>query len=165
MTVRFYMRYQAGFAWVNGRPGGTKETYWKSGSGSVYFGFAGGVLRLVANGLPYNSTITWNDIMGGSTGDGRWHLFEYYLKTDTNGANGVGKIWVDGRQVFNRSDLNLHAGTWQGFLLGSNQETPANGHDMYTDYDDITVTAGQTTTTPPPTAAKPAAPLNVRIVG
>jgi hypothetical protein len=159
MSVRFYMRYQAGFTWAAGHPGGTKETYWKSGTGSIYFGFSGGVLRFVANGLPYNSSITWNDIMGGSTGDGLWHVYDYFVQTDTNGTNGLGKIWVDGKLVFDRNDLNWHNGTWQSFLLGSNQETPANGKDNYTDYDDITVTAGSLTT-----IAFPAAPTNVHIM-
>jgi hypothetical protein len=60
------MRYQAGFAWSGGRPGGTKENYWNIGeSKAIYFGFSGGVLRFVANGTPYVSSLTWNNIMGG----------------------------------------------------------------------------------------------------
>ena len=102
----------------------------------------------MANGLPYNSSYKWNDIMGGSTGDGKWHLYEYFVQTDTNGSNGLGKIWVDGKLVLDRNDLNWHSGVWQDFLLGSNQETPTNGKDSYTDYDDVLVTGGTLPTIP-----------------
>lgn len=165
--VRFYMRYAAGFRWQNGEPAGTKENYWHAGeTRAIYFGFGFGTLRFVANGNPYYSTIKWSTIMGGSTGDGKWHLFEYYIKADTNGANGLGKIWVDGTLVFDQSNLNWNRGPWQEFGLGSNQDSPANGSDSYTDYDDLAVSTvgriGPVSGGSIPTL--PAAPTNLRII-
>jgi hypothetical protein len=124
------------------------------------------VLRFVANGYPYNSSITWNDINGGSVGDGRWHCYEYFVQSDTNGSNGIGKIWVDNVQVFDANNLSWHNGSWSYFVLGSNQETPTNGKDSYTDYDDLAVSTsgrigpiGAVTT-----AIRPSAPTNVQII-
>jgi len=165
--IRYYMRYQAGFSWQNGRPGGTKENYWHAGtSKAIYFGFGFGVLRFVNNGNPYNTSITWNDIMGGSASDGQWHLIEYHVQADTNGSNGVGEVWVDGVKVFNRSDVNWNRGPWDSFVLGSNEETPTNGQDMYTDYDDLAVsTVGRIGPVGGSTSSNvPTAPLNLRII-
>jgi hypothetical protein len=168
MWVRFYMRYQAGFAWQNGHPGGTKETYWNVGQGAraFYVGFGFGQLRFVANGHSWDSNYTWDQLNQGSVGDGRWHCIEYFTQVDTNGSNGLGKMWVDGVQIINATNVNWNGGPWTDFHLGSNQETPINGHDFYTDYDDIAIstsgyigplTGGATS------GGVPSAPTNLRI--
>jgi hypothetical protein len=169
MWVRFYMRYQAGFAWQNGHPSGTKEHYWNVGQGSraFYVGFGFGAFRLVADGHPYTSTFTWNDLNNGSVGDGKWHCIEYFTQADTNGTNGAAKIWVDGVQIMSATNINFHGGPWTDFHWGSNQDTQANGRDMYTDYDDLAISAtgyiGPLNGSAPTAPTGPSAPANLRI--
>jgi hypothetical protein len=169
--VRFYMRYQAGFAWTNGAPQYTKEHYWNVGQrGQFQFGFSSGMVYLhTYQGSTANltSSKTWASINGGNTGDGQFHCYEYHVKMDTNGSNGIAEIWYEGTKVMTRTDVNWSNGgaTWSEFVLGDNQYNPSNGSSRFTDYDDIAVsTTGYIGPLGGLTIPIPAAPINLRVI-
>jgi hypothetical protein len=164
MWVRFYMRYQSGFAWTPaGQPVYTKDHYWSVGGNYLIYGIQGGH----SWGLTYigssnhSSSLTWAASQGGNTGDGQWHYHEYHAKQ--NGANGVLEIWIDGVQVLNDTGVNLGSSPWSRFALGENQETVtgAGGSDYFTDYDDIAIST--TGRIGPIGTILPAAPRNLRV--
>ena len=168
--VRFYMRYQSGFKWANNEPQYTKDHYWNIGqNGQFTFGFSSGAVYLhTYRGTVTNmrSSQTWSSIMGGSAGDGKFHCYEYHVRMDTNGANGIAEIWYEGTKVLSLNNVNWNDGggaRWSYFGLGENQYNPTNGGSMYTDYDDIAVsTTGYIG--PLVTLSRPAAPTNVQII-
>jgi len=141
MWVRFYMRYSLGFAWSGGAPSYTKENYWGAcGSGCVVFGIQGnhswGVNYNGATNYP--SSLSWSASQGGSTGDGKWHAYEYHLKQ--NGTAGTIEVWVDGVRYLNTTTANLGSTPWQSFKLGENQADVTGCSPIcYTDYDDIAI--------------------------
>ena len=138
MWVRFYMRYSLGFAWAHGRPHYSKDHNWR-GPGGFAFGIQGGGGRWgLTQAKSYPSTRTWAETMGGNTGDGQWHAYEYHVKQ--NGANSTIEIWVDGVQYLNETAADLGSTGWQTLLLGSNQNLVTGcSPDCYTDYDDIAI--------------------------
>ena len=87
--IRWYMRYESGFRWKNL----VDNKILTVNSGYInrtIFGFAwADQIRIYSNGyngLYYSATGDgWKGIMGGDVGDGQWHLYEIYLKMDTNG--------------------------------------------------------------------------------
>lgn len=145
--VRFYMRYQSGFAWSPaGQPNYTKDHYWGAcGSGCVIFGIQGnGSWGVNYNGsVNHPSSRTWTASQGGSVGDGKWHAYEYHLKQ--NGTAATIEIWVDGIRYLNETAADLGNTPWASFALGENQSFVAGcPADCYTDYDDIAIsTAGR----------------------
>jgi hypothetical protein len=169
LYVRWYARFSPGFAWTNGSPHYSKEVYFDVGSANTAIAeFASGNFQVhsLAGSQNIASSATWNAINGGSAGDGKFHCYEVYIKLDTNGSDGIVKLWSEGRLVGSFTGLNL--GTrpaFDAFMLGSNQDYVTNG-DQYTDYDDVVVSLtgpigplGSSITTP-----KPAAPSNVQII-
>jgi hypothetical protein len=170
--VRWYMRYQAGFAWnPSGAPQYTKEVYFIGNTATdFYLGFYQGGNTFQAwvrlPGYVYRAPWGWQSINGGLVGDGKFHCYEAHIKKDTNHQNGVLQMWFDGVQKLSLTNVDFNStGSWQGFELGSNQYNPNNATDMYTDYDDIAVSTsgyigpiGSTSTT------MPNAPTNVRIL-
>lgn len=55
---------------------------------------------------PGENTVSWTTMNGGSTGDGKWHCFEFHDKIDTTGGNGnIGQIWLDGNLILNVSNF------------------------------------------------------------
>jgi hypothetical protein len=171
LWVRWYARYSSGFSWRNGSPTYTKDLYFHAGEpGSIIAGFSNGsfYMHSTAGSQNLTSSRSWSQINGGSVGDGRFHCYEMYVKIDTNGSNGISKLWVDGQLVSDRSGLNLGTrGPFNSFALGENQsEVTSSG--AYTDFDDVAISLtgyigplGGSTTPPPPA---PAAPQNVRIL-
>jgi len=138
MWVRFYMKYQSGFAWSGDDPNYTKENFW-TGANSFLFGIQGGhSWGILYSGNYYTSSRTWNATMGGTVGDGLWHCYEYHVKQ--NGVNGQVEIWVDDVQYLNATG-DLGSTTWDTALFGENQAivTGAGGTDYFTDYDDIAI--------------------------
>jgi hypothetical protein len=138
--IRWYMRYESGFNWNPvGHPDFTKDIYFTGNTASdVKFGYQFGsygvsVVSPVVNLLGGS----WSGVMGGNTGDGAWHCYEAHLKMDTNNADGIAESWIDGNLIQSATSVNYTNGTWNDFILGSNQNEPSNGQDMYTDYDDI----------------------------
>jgi hypothetical protein len=181
--VRWYMRYQAGFNWANGRPYYTKELYFNdmlTNAPVFVSGFSFGnfgvnkVFPQPSDNMNSGGTPgSWNNIMGGPVGDGKFHAYEVHVKMDTNGSNGIAETWIDGVQVHRRTNVNW-GGTspgwlkgWSFFTVAINQsEIANNGVDMYTDFDDFAVSSSGYIGpigggTPQPTG--PAPPLNLRI--
>jgi hypothetical protein len=83
------------------------------------------------------SSYGWNQIMGGSTGDGQWHYYEVHLKKDTNGSNGIFQAWVDGVLRNNQSNVNFGGRNFSGWALGVNQATVGTGG--WWDIDDLAI--------------------------
>jgi hypothetical protein len=145
--IRWYMRYQSGFAWntLNYDKWMIFQTAARSNfvipewtnSDQTNF-FLGGSNYLSATGKG------WQNTMGGATSDGQWHLYECHVKVSAGGgSNGVGQIWVDGNLVVDYSNLSygatLESSGFRYILVGSNQATPNNGADYYVDFDDIAI--------------------------
>lgn len=168
LWLRVYMRYQAGFAWS--QLNYSKELYFNvTGTAAFTLGFHSADSFGIATISPSRNILGgpgWTSTNGGATSDGQWHCYEAHVKTNTSGANGVAEAWIDGRQVVSARDVDFKmVPGWSYFGLGSNQATPANGGDRYTDYDDLAVSvAGQVGCTGGTVIAAPAAPTNVHVV-
>lgn len=147
--VRWYERYQSGFQW--GASTDVKSLYFKATGSNPYVGYQYGNYRMYWGGSlgpwPAGAAGGWDDVYG-TASDGTWHCFEVYMKMDTNGANGIGRLWVDGVLVAEETTIDF--GTisgWDYFNFLSNQKYPDNGEAMYVDFDDMVVY----NTTPPNT--------------
>lgn len=165
--VRWYMRYQSGFAWSSaGQPNYTKDLYFNvTNSNYPVFtvGFHDTSLFGVAQVQPtgrnlYGGPPGWLAANGGSAGDGAWHAYETHVKMGT--SNGIAESWVDGVRTHNQTNVNWgSSGGWEYFVVGSNQSLVASGVDRYTDYDDFAIsTSGYIGP-----LGVPVAPQNLRI--
>jgi hypothetical protein len=150
--VRWYMRYEQGFQW-NPYLMNQKILYFDPTSFPrlivEYYGQNRvQIYSYAANqGYPSAEGAGWNAIManggtdarGNKTSDGQWHLWEFHVKIDTNGADGVLELWIDNNKVIDVNNANLAAAPLSSLLIGSNGFTPGNGRCMYVDYDDISI--------------------------
>ncbi len=141
---RFYMRYQQGFAWTNGQPHYTKDLYVNVATPSAWvFGIQGAASWGIFNGsTSIPSSKTWASTMGGSTGDGQWHCYEWHIR---HGSNALIEIWVDNVRVLS-TITNMPPGSTDGMAVGENQNQVAGAGSTpwYTDYDDFAFsTAGR----------------------
>ena len=131
------MRYQLGFAWLNGQPHYTKDMYVNVGTPPAWvFGIQGGASWGIFNGsTSISSSHSWASTMGGPTGDGQWHCYEWHIQ---HGAGARIEIWVDNVQYLNTT-TNMPAGSTNFLALGENQNqvVGAGGTPWYTDYDDL----------------------------
>lgn len=155
LWIRWYMRYEAGFTWLNNQVYYNKVLYINSGSPGVSV-----IPEFVSHsGDSFASTIQggaeayqvnadgfgWSTIMGGNSSDGIFHCFEVYIKMDTNGTDGAGSIWIDGVLVKDAIGVDFSGGNiitrdgWTWFEMASNQNAPNNGRVEYVDYDDIII--------------------------
>jgi hypothetical protein len=175
LWVRWYMRYEQGFQWselVNQKilyfdpvtfPRLIVEYY---GQDKVQiYSYA------VNQGWPSVGD-GWNTVManggtdanGNKTSDGQWHLWEFHVKIDTNGSNGILELWIDQKKVVEVNNANLAAAPLTNVLIGSNGFTPSNGRCMYVDYDDIAIrTTGPIGPVGPADTLAPAAPTNLTV--
>ena len=159
--VRWYEKYESGFRW-NLASEETKELYFHDGNGrsDPYIGFAYGAFETYTgiNGAPTSAfprseTSGWDDLFRTTNGvaDGTWHCLETYMKMDTNGTNGVGRLWVDGVLVASKTNVNWSSNTgkpnagWTEFDFLENQKDPGMSRDYYVHVDDIVIY----NTTPP----------------
>lgn len=145
--IRWYMRYEKGFAWKGGQPYYTKDLYFDlGGAPQQAVGWKGNDDFGTTTVYPSRNIAGppgWISTMKGSTGDGVWHAYEIHMKTDTNGRNGVFESWIDGTRTTVAHDVDWGGQSFRYFVAGENQNSPANGGDRYTDYDDFAVsTAG-----------------------
>jgi hypothetical protein len=147
--MRFYMRFQSGFAWnPAGAPAYTKDIRGEDSGGTyVIYGIQGGgtltpYWGITTAVLPnqYGSK-SWSDLMGGNVGDGLWHCHEFHVKIAD--PNSVLEIWIDNVLVMHKSGLTLGVTNVNSFRVGDNQATPtgAGANDYYTDYDEFAVSA------------------------
>jgi hypothetical protein len=156
--IRWYHRYEAGFKWsylnydkilyIRTKASG-KDVIPEYKYNDQYLVYAQGGSN--PSGMISNNGTGWRNVMGGAASDGRFHVHELYLKMDTNGTNGIGRYWIDGKLIISKTNVNYSNGSslaregWLSILVGSNQSSPANGRPMYVDYDDIAIYR----TTPP----------------
>jgi hypothetical protein len=144
LWVRWYMRYEAGFQWNPLTY--DKILYFDTGqSNAIVVEFYGSdklnIWSLFGDqNLASSSGTGWSTLMGGGASDGQWHYYEFHIKVDTTGNNGVTEMWIDGVRRLNIQNINFggHNG-WHFFVIGSNQRAPSNGRCMYVDFDDIAV--------------------------
>ena len=159
---RFYMRYQLGFAWLNGQPHYSKDLYVNVATPSAWvFGIQGSASWGIFNGsTSIPSSKSWVSTMGGSTGDGQWHCYEWHIQ---HGAGARIEIWVDEVQVLNTT-TNMPAGSTRSMAVGENQNLVAGAGAIpwYTDYDDFAFsTSGRIGCLGPPGQVR--APTNLRV--
>ena len=165
--IRWYVRYERGFAWAAGNPLYDKWLFCRFGPDNKISssrmqiipessGRGGRIAIFIqAGGDQYqllHPAITWQDVFG-TTSDGLWHMIEMYVKMDTDSTDGIGRLWIDGQLVINKTDVDFSGGDpvtragMKWFEFQSNQNWPNNGGPMYVDYDDMAVYK----TTPPNT--------------
>jgi len=154
LWLRYYIRFQSGFTWGPGDNGGyIKTIYCNVGGvpGTFYFGLnhgvIGGHVEVDDTGGTGNhqSSVTWADWQGGSTGDGLFHCLEVHAKMNTAGAlsDGVFEFWLDGTLLYSDSTVhfaNTDGATFSATTIGSNSSNPQNGGvDVFVDFDDIVI--------------------------
>ena len=166
--LRWYHRYEAGFKWSDehgGEPHYDKIFYIhtnKAGN-AIFPSHPNGNRWRIATQAPSGvaasaSGIGWQYTMGGPQSDGDFHLHEAYVKMDTDGTDGIARLWIDGELIVESFNVNYSGGSdsaedqtaregWVSMLIGSNQNKPDNGRCMAVDYDDIVIY----TETPPNT--------------
>jgi hypothetical protein len=141
--LRYYFKHELGFAYTGGAPEDIKDIFLQA-TGN-WFGFDGVGLRLVSNGANYyaNSPANWgfDDLVGGTTGDGVWHYADLHFVSDTNGTDGVFEAWIDGTRHIYYTNVNheKNGGTFSEVIIGSNGKYPNNGADKAEFYDEIAV--------------------------
>ena len=154
LWIRYYHRYQSGFSWSQGaNPNYDKNFYlwddWDVKDLSIqpqYHSNPGTwAISLLFNNDPYQMTDSSNTSWDGVFGDGEWHLIEFYLKMDTNGTDGEGKLWIDGTRLINATGVDYSDGSSSAragvaFIeFMSNQDTPNNGSPEYNDVTDLEI--------------------------
>jgi len=153
MWLRYYIRFQTGFAWGNSI--NMKTIYVNqntSQGGTFYFGlhqgFIGGHVTVdQTNGGNKHSNVTWSQMQGGSLGDGQFHCLEVHTKMNSvpGAADGIMEFWFDGTPIYRDSITHFSDVTNAGFIqtfVGSNHNDPQNsGQDAYVDFCDIAVSA------------------------
>lgn len=94
----------------------------------------------------YTNGIGFLTINGGAYGDGNFHAYEFHIKLDTNGADGVYELWIDGNQKIDNHSTNLVGGQADKYIhyiiIGSNAGYIDCGTPpcyWYVDFDDIVI--------------------------
>lgn len=156
LWIRWYMRYEEGFRWSGGNPRYHKLLYIYSQNGPGGFNWIpepdSGDFQIWTNGgsIPVTSpSVSWKDVFG-DTSDGLFHMFEVHIKNDTDGTDGIARMWIDGQLILDETNVNYTNGGGQGMRridISVNQNDPNNGRAMYVDFDDIEIW----NTTPPST--------------
>lgn len=162
LWVRYYTRWETGFAWQNGNPHYEKAWYirtYPSGDPSAIPGFAQDYFRVYNQGgsssgtYPVAANKGWSYLYPGGTSDGSWYVAEFYIKmnSSTGSTDGAGRIWLNGTLVAEETAMNWSGASsdaLQGFIhlmFRSNQRWVDFTGEKYVDYDDIALY----TTTPP----------------
>jgi hypothetical protein len=155
---RFYVRYEPGFSWSGNAPYYHKIVYLYTSvgaNGGFEWGHEGGSGRVNSwsnndSKVPTSSSNIWNAMFPTGKSDGSWHCWEFHAKMDTNSANGVAELWIDGVKQVSSYNVNWSGGNatvrsqgWTIMGLSVNQLSPANaggiGNPAYVDYDDIVI--------------------------
>ena len=149
MWFRYYIRFQAGFAWDPSTIF-MKTIYCNRGlPGTFYFGLHEGVVGGHIEAMPlvnHQSSVTWAQWQGGQGGDGNFHVLEVHAKMNTTGtsSDGVFEFWLDDRPIYSNSNIhfgNATGGQFANCAVGENHNSPQNGADAYVDFDDIAISA------------------------
>jgi hypothetical protein len=150
MWLRYYIRFQSGFRWGGG--GINMKTIYcnYAQAGTFYFGLhqgrVGGHVEVDSqNPNSHHSSVTWAQWMGGSTGDGNFHVLEVHAKMNSTGSavDGVLEFWLNGTKIYSNSKVHFSNSTgarFNGCKFGENHYDPQNSSaDVYVDFDDIAV--------------------------
>ncbi|HJX18604.1 MAG TPA: hypothetical protein VJ437_10455 [Acidiferrobacterales bacterium] len=174
--IRWYIRYEHGFTWNSLV---TQKLLYINSAGPnavvVHFAWSD---ELQISSRDYGGYYAsgpgngWNTIMaaggtdarGNKMSDGKWHLYEIHLKTDTNGTDGIAEMWVDGIRRVAVTNANFGARGFNYVGIGENAIDPLNGRCMAVDYDDIAIrTTGPIGPVGPADTIAPAAPTNLTV--
>jgi hypothetical protein len=141
LWFRFYSRYESGFPWTpSGSPGYTKDIYGNQGGDWWIYGIQNtgwGVSFSSSQNHDGGGAYTWQDLMGGDTGDGLWHCHEFHIKK----GNGSGEIhvWIDDVLRVTETGLSIGTGSMSDFIILENQSTVAGLNSWYVDCDEFKV--------------------------
>ena len=155
LWIRYYIRFQQGFNWSLQHY--DKHLYLRTAGPYLIPGMSNGTFYIHSNGHAAGrnlySSLTWNDHMGtpDNTSNGKWMCWEMYIKMDTDGTNGIERLWIDGNLVLNRNNINHSGGnadarqgwTWFDWHQNHNEIDNTNGpigaDYAYVDYDDMVI--------------------------
>lgn len=167
--IRWYMRYEYGFAWSNagGYPLYDKWLYIYGGAGNLVPEFDGNEINVWSSysGNHHSASANWSTVNGGITGDGQWHLYEVHI--DSTSTSGTVELWIDEVRHLNVQNYSFSStGGYSRIVIGSNCNSPDNGSPPgYVDFDDVAVSntgyIGPIKGIIPPSA--PSSPTNLRI--
>lgn len=158
--MRWYVRYPLGFKWSDPGDFGdlvfNKQIYTlMPGGAQIFGGLVWGAVGFNVQGDPVDhgqgagnhmSNLTWRAAYGGggTTSLGQWHLMELHVKINQNAgvSDGVIEFKFDGQLIYSRTGIRI--ATVNGvkvsqIRIGENHCCPANGKDVYQDFDDIAV--------------------------
>jgi hypothetical protein len=146
---RYYIRFQAGFAWASGVIN-MKTIYCNRGEpGTFYFGLHDGVIGGHVEvdrtgGGNKHSKVTWAQWQSDATGDGKFHALEVHARMNTTGtsSDGVLEYWLNGTRIYSNSAIHFASTTGATFTncaVGENHYNPSNRADAYVDFDDLAV--------------------------
>jgi hypothetical protein len=149
MWFRYYIRFQAGFAWAGGVIN-MKTIYCNRGEpGTFYFGLHDGVIGGHVEvdrtgGGNKHSKVTWAQWQNGATGDGEFHALEVHARMNTTGtsSDGVMEYWLNGTRIYSDSAIQFartSGATFTNCAVGENHYNPGNRADAYVDFDDLAV--------------------------
>lgn len=139
---RFYIRYQTGTSWTSNRPNEKILYLHDSDEDFVQVRWSWGSAGILNNSTVHYHSGTNTDWTNYIT-PGSWHLYEVYIKLDTDGTDGVITIWIDSTQVYTNSAVDYKAFD----LNGVRTSIPTNGMDctnascLYEDIDDFAISA------------------------
>ena len=157
--VRWYMRYQQGYSWAPLQY--DKVIYFFSGAIAELYGsdswnfHSGGTNHVLSNA-------GFQTANGGAKGDGKFHCYEIHQKRNPGTNDDVGELWLDG--VFKGSVTGFDfSKPFDGFIIGENQNSPANGAAAYVDFDDIAIHTNGPVGCLGTGAQRPAAPGNLKL--
>lgn len=147
LRIEPFSGQRRGEFWINLRmryqPGLKFSQYHKV----MYFAVASpqaAIAQFLGSGVNIWSNAAGNHNASSSGGFGSvnpydWFDFLVHLKTDTNGADGIGEISLDGDQVLNERAVNYGGATWDGFASQENMSDRAGTDAMYVDVSSVRV--------------------------
>lgn len=83
----------------------------------------------------------WGWMMGGGTGDGRWHLVEGHLKRHTTSSpfNGVAEIKIDGEFVLESSNIDFGNNNLTSYRFDINTKIISSSGCQPIDFDNLAI--------------------------
>jgi hypothetical protein len=176
LWIRWYMRYEGGFTWlalnnqkilyINAAgPNAVIPQYaWSDETRVVSRDYGGYYSSGPGGGWNTVMAAGGTDARGNKTSDGQWHRYEVHIKADTNGADGIAEMWIDGIRRVHVTNANFGARGWDDIAIGENGFEPVNGRCMAVDFDDFAIRAtGPIGPVGPADTLAPAAPTNLTV--
>jgi hypothetical protein len=167
LWIRYYLRYQAGFNWntlyydkllymrTGAANNATCPTFLKDSDrweiSTQASNDSGG--RFSTQGTGWMSEIA----DGNGHSKGEWICLEAYVKMDTGGNDGIGRMWLNGELIISHTNMNFSGNNatallgWTYIGLNENQDItdnlngPIGSKEAWVDFDDFVIY----NTTPP----------------